>query len=272
MWEQILLGTIQGVVEWLPVSSEGILFLVKSNIWGENELKSLLETALLLHLGTFLAALVYFRKRVWALVRALIHYRTATEDNRRILVFLLIATLISGTLGYGMVVLMEGFSGGMDITSDVITLGIGILLLITAILQYRAQKGNREEVLYKNSLKEYSGIKKRDGILLGVVQSFAALPGLSRSGLTVSALLLRKFDDNIALELSFLLSLPIVLGGNIVLNWDKLSVSPLAWAGLAFSFVFGLLTIDLLLRLARKVNFAHFVLFFGVLTIIAGVI
>lgn len=267
MYEYLFLGIIQGIAEWLPVSSEGLLFLAKANFLGESDLGSLLETALFLHLGTFLAALVYFRKRVWSLLRALIRYNTATPQNKNILSFLIIATLISGILGYGLVILAENLGGELNITSDIITLGIGLLLLITAVLQYRAQKGGREENLYKNSLKECTQIKKKDGVLLGVVQSFAALPGLSRSGLTVSALLLRKFDDNIALELSFLMSLPIVLGGNIILNWDQFSVEPYAWVGLISSFVFGLLTIDLLLRLARRINFAHFVLFFAILTI-----
>lgn len=271
MWEQLVTGMIQGVVEWLPVSSEGMIFLVKSRFFEKENVGELLETALLLHLGTWFSVLIYFRKRIARLLRSLFRFRVASSADRNVLLFLLVATFISGTLGYTLVVLAERWSGSLSISSDIITLGIGALLLITAGLQYRAKRVENSEVLAKGSLKEYNNLKVRDGILLGVVQSFAALPGLSRSGLTVSALLLRKFNENIALELSFLLSLPIVLGGNIILNWDKLVVAPHVWAGVATSFVFGLLTIDLLLRLARRVNFAHFVLFFGILTIIAGV-
>lgn len=267
MFEQLILGVIQGVAEWLPVSSEGLIFLVKANFFQDSDIGSLVETALFLHLGTFLAALVYFRRRVWRLLRSLFKYKTASDIDRKTLNFLIIATVISGVIGYGLITLVETSAQYLDITSSFITLVIGLLLLVTAGLQYRAQRqvGARD-------LKEYSGIEKKDGMILGVVQSLAAMPGLSRSGLTVSALLLRKFDDNIALELSFLLSLPIVLGGNVVLNLGKFSVSPQAWVGLVASFVFGFLTIDLLLRLARKINFAHFVLFFGILTIVAAII
>jgi undecaprenyl-diphosphatase len=257
------------VAEWLPVSSEGLIFLVKTNFFQESDISVILESALFLHLGTFLAALVYFRRKVWRLLRTLFKYKGAGDNDKRILNFLIIATFVSSVLGYGLYIAVENSGPFLDMTSNVITLGIGILLLVTAGLQYRAQKNH---LAGNNNLKNYNNLSFRDGFILGFVQSLAALPGLSRSGLTVSALLLRRFNDNIALELSFLLSLPIVLGGNIVLNLDKLSLAHNEWIGLLASFVFGLLTIDLLLRLARKINFAHFVLFFGVLTILAAVI
>jgi undecaprenyl-diphosphatase len=98
------------------------------------------------------------------------------------------------------------------------------------------------------------------------------LPGLSRSGLTVAALLFRKFEDTEALRLSFLMSLPIVLGGNIILNATSFELSPVAVWGVVTSFLFGLLTIHLLFRLAKKVNFAWFAVLFGVATIAAAFI
>ena len=95
--------------------------------------------------------------------------------------------------------------------------------------------------------------KTGDGVLLGVAQGLAALPGLSRSGLTVSVLLLRKFDGATALKLSFLVSLPIVLFGNLFLNLNDFAFSAEALVGLFFSFLFGILTIDLLLKAAKKI-------------------
>ena len=135
-----------------------------------------------------------------------------------------------------------------------------MLLLTTGILQIKAKK--KEE-------KKMVDAGNKDGVLLGLVQSFASLPGLSRSGLTVSVLLLRKFRSEAALKLSFLMSLPIVLGGNIILNLDKFNFSLESFSGLLFSFVFGLLTIKLLLKTARKINFGWFVLFFGIIVIIS---
>jgi len=105
-----------------------------------------------------------------------------------------------------------------------------------------------------------------------VVQGFAALPGLSRSGLTVSTLLFRKVNEKDSLKLSFLLSLPIVLGGNILLNSEYFNFSLDSLISLSASFLFGLLTIHYLLKLAKKINFGWFVFAFGALMIIASFI
>jgi len=80
MLEGIILGIIQGITEWLPVSSEGILVLVKSNFFGEGEsLREMIGFAVFLHLGTFLAALLYFRRDVWMLLKGLVNYRSAEK-------------------------------------------------------------------------------------------------------------------------------------------------------------------------------------------------
>jgi undecaprenyl-diphosphatase len=137
------------------------------------------------------------------------------------------------------------------------------MLFITSYLQLKV----------KNSgYKEEKDLRYFDGIMIGVVQAFAALPGLSRSGLTVSALLMSKFNKQSALQLSFLLSLPIVLAGNIVLNLDKFSFDLSSLIALLASFIFGWLTIKYLLKLAQKINFAYFVLFFAILTLLAALI
>lgn len=261
MLESFILGTIQGIAEWLPVSSEGLIFLVKANFFNFGEtIREITELVLWLHLGTFLAALVYFRKEVWVLSRALFKFKSATENNQRILIFLIISTLVSGILGAILLLSLTYLEGFLTLSAKVLTLAIGILLLVTAGLQFRARGGG---------LKKADGIKGKDGVILGLAQGLAVLPGLSRSGLTVSVLLLRKFKEDTALKLSFLMSMPIVLGGNIILNMDKLSLNLESLVGLLASFIFGYLTIDVLLRVAKKINFAWFVLGFGVLTILA---
>jgi undecaprenyl-diphosphatase len=101
--------------------------------------------------------------------------------------------------------------------------------------------------------------------LLGIAQGFSSLPGLSRSGITISTLLLKKFDDTSALRLSFLMSLPVVLFGNLLLNYNEFYLSNTAIYGLLGSFVFGLLTIHALMSLSKRINFGWFVLVFAVL-------
>lgn len=263
MLENIILGTIQGIAEWLPVSSEGLIFLVKTNFFQAGTVDELIHQALFLHLGTFFAALIYFRKEVWFLLKNLFKYKKAESETKKVLNFLIISFLISGTLGYVIIRFLASWDIQLESTGKIITAGIGILLLITAVLQLKAKK---------IGLRKYANIKKGDGILLGFMQTLAALPGLSRSGLTVSALLLRKFDDHVALKLSFLMSLPITLAGNIFYNLNYFNISKETMIGLACSFIFGFITIGALLKIAKKINFGYFVLGFAILTLLAALI
>lgn len=259
MLEAIILGTIQGIVEWLPVSSEGMLVLAKVNIFGGGELEEILRMALFLHLGTFFAALIYFRKDVTRLLKSITEYKDTDTETKKILWFLVIATVISGAIGLVFLELLED----VEITSGItnfINVAIALLLVITGILQLKSQK---------DGLRSAQNIKNSDSVLLGFVQGFAALPGLSRSGLTVSTLLLRKFQDTESLRLSFLLSLPLVFLGNIALNLNEAALTAYNLIALLFAFVFGYLTIHLLLKLARKINFGYFVLIFAALLIVS---
>ncbi len=250
MLEYIILGTIQGIAEWLPVSSEGLIVLIVKNFRDVN-IYMAVRTALFLHLGTFLAALVYFRKDVLNVIKI---------KDKKLFNFLLISTLISGIIGFILLKAFVDLEKQLLLSSEMINLIIGLLLLITAYLQLKVKRqGNRE-------IKD---LDKKDGLILGLVQGFSTLPGLSRSGLTVSSLLIRKFNSQDSLKLSFLMSLPVVLGGNIILNFKEFVFSFELLIGLISSFVFGLLTIDLLLKLARKINFGYFVLIFGFLIIIS---
>lgn len=264
MYETVLLGAIQGIVEWLPVSSEAAIVLTRVYLAESPiSLSESIELALFLHMGTFLAAFVYFRKDVVEILRDLLRYPEAGEEQRRTIFFLFLATLISGLLGFGLLQLIEGLESEYRMTGSGITFLIGMLLLITGLVQLLAPD---------EGLKGPDSLGWLDGTVLGIAQGFAAMPGISRSGITVSALLLRRYRDRLSLRLSFLLSLPIVLGGNIILNYEAFYLSPRMGAGLLSSFVFGLLTIHGLLELAKSIRFEYFVFLFGGLTILASVL
>ena len=130
------------------------------------------------------------------------------------------------------------------------------MLLITGLLQLKVKK---------QGVKKETEIKNSDGALLGLAQGVAVLPGLSRSGMTVSSLLLRKFDDTTSLRLSFLMSLPIVLIGNILLSLNEFVWTSTAIYGLLFSFLFGIATIHILMKISKKINFGYFLIIFAAL-------
>lgn len=260
--QQLILGVIQGVTEWLPISSSAMSILVMTNFFGVSDLGFLIHSALFLHLGTFFAALIYFHKDIIKLTKSFFKWKQSNNEDKIIIKFLILSTIISGIIG--ILVLKFLSSIELNLTGKLITFFIGILLFFTGIVQIKVRK---------RGLKRAIDLRNSDSILLGISQGLASLPGISRSGITVSALLLRKFDDTSALRLSFLMSLPIVLFGNIILNFQDFSVvtSSAVYALLA-SFVFGVLTIHGLIKISKKINFGWFVLIFSILMIVSVLI
>ncbi|MFH1561538.1 MAG: undecaprenyl-diphosphate phosphatase [Patescibacteria group bacterium] len=259
MIEQLILGMAQGLAEWLPISSEAVLILLQTKLFGAVALTQMIQTALFLHLGTFLAALVYFRREIFNLLKI----KSWSLEEKKLAPFLLITTVISGLLGFLLLIFLGQWEEQLLSGGRWLTLLVGMLLVGTALFQFKAKEsGNRQT-------KDLSVF---DGIFLGLTQALATLPGFSRSGLTVSALLSRKFDKAVALKLSFLMSLPIVLVGNILLNFNQFFLTPQRIFGTLVSFLTGLLTIHLFLQIAKKINFAYFVFGFGLLTIISALV
>ena len=271
MLEGIVLGAIQGVTEWLPISSEAIIILVKTYFFGGNEgFLELINFALFLHLGTFLAAAWYLRDDVFALVKtALRPHRLVREgllgqgETERMFRFLALATLMSLAIGYPLLIWVLPFAEqSIVVGTKVITAFVGVLLLGTAFAQWQAKRKK------EGGRKQVGDLEYKDGLLLGIIQGFTILPGFSRSGLTISALLLRGYSDTTALRTSFLMSLPAVLGGNVLIfAREGVSLSAPMVVGSLFSFLFGMLTIHVLFRISHKLNFAYFVFFFGILTL-----
>ncbi|MCA9383105.1 undecaprenyl-diphosphate phosphatase [Candidatus Dojkabacteria bacterium] len=261
--DAIIIGIIQGIAEWLPVSSEGVIVLLENNVFHNfDNLEQLLNFALFLHLGTTCAAIVYFRKELWNIIKWILNYKNAPAQEKSLIHYLIITTAISGILGIVFLQIVENFEESLTQSSKVINILVGILLLVTAYLQFKSKNQTGEKKLPTIA----------DAILLGLTQSFAALPGLSRSGLTVSVLLLRNFDKKEALRLSFLMSIPIVIAGNILLNLNEFNAETSMLLAFLASFVFGYLTINWLLKVAEKINFAPFLVIVGILMIIASLI
>ncbi|MCK4927234.1 MAG: undecaprenyl-diphosphate phosphatase, partial [Candidatus Aenigmarchaeota archaeon] len=169
--------------------------------------------------------------------------------------FLIISTVVTGIIGLPLILFAVGFT---DFSGKAATAVIGVFLIITGILQRKA--AGREELLKR--------IGNTDSFITGIAQGFSALPGISRSGITVSALLLRKFDAERALRLSFLMSIPAVLAAEVgLLLMDMIVFDINSLAAIVSSFVFGLLTISALFRVAKKIDFSWFCIVLGILSI-----
>jgi len=263
--EIIILGIIQGFIEWLPISSQGNLVLFMVSFLGINEAEAL-SISVYLHTGTLISALIYFRKTFWNLLKAMPKYRFRTLDKRenRLITFLILSTLFTGIVGYPVFRLARTATG----FGNLFFMLIGAALIFTGIVQRKA--GN----LGNLGTRSIDDITVTDGLLLGIVQGLSAFPGMSRSGITISFLLFRRFDPESSLKISFLMSVPAVLAAEIGLNAMKglpALGSVEVILGCLVSFIVGIISIDLLLRIARKVNMWILCLVLGLITVISAI-
>lgn len=259
----VLAGIVQGIVEWLPVSSQGnlALFLTLVNV----EPDVALQLALFLQVGTTLSAATYYREDIRTAAEALPGWRPdeAYAEDNALASYIVVACLMTGLVGIPLYVFAVDLAG--QLTGGVFIAAIGVLLILTGVLQLASESvslGVRETpTLF-------------DSVLVGATQGIAILPGISRSGVTTSALLFRSYDPPAAFRLSFILSIPASLGGATltVLGAGGLpGISPTAaFVALAVSALVGYFTIDTLMRVVDRVPFWVVCFGLGGLAIVGG--
>ena len=239
----VLLGVLQGITEWIPISSEGQSMLVMMK-WLSISPAEALSYSIFLHIGTMTAVLIKFRSKF---LDALINI------DSRMTRILIVSTICTGITGIPLYFLFkESFTGGREAT-----LLIGGLLILTGLLLRFKGSGSRK----------IEDMKATDMAVLGLAQGFSILPGVSRSGTTLTVLLMRNIRQDMALVISFMISVPAVLGA-VVLD-HSIAAVPLRSAALAIfaSFVTGYISMDLLIRFAKKVNFSMFCIAVGLVTL-----
>jgi undecaprenyl-diphosphatase len=265
MLETLTLGAIQGIAEWLPISSDGMIVLAKMHLFGGGRIDDMMRLALFLHIGTTVAAIVYFRKEITALLGRLVSWRNTTPSDRATIVFYAVATFVSGVLGYGILKILEAYGDALATHTPALMILVGLALCVTGIVQMTGRKRS-------TAVKSEHDLGLPDAFLQGCLQGLAALPGVSRSGLTVAGFLFRGYAEEDALRISFMLSIPIVIAGNVVLNLDMFTWDIDMFAGLLSAGIVGYATIDILLRVAKKVPLGPFIAGFGVLVILSAFI
>lgn len=260
------LGVLQGIFEWLPISSEGNIALVLTVAFGLSATDAV-GLSLFLHAGTAVAAAVYYRGTLADLLRAVPDWqpRAAFSRNRETaeLSFLVVATLASFCAGLLAYAVLQAFVS--ELTGGAFVVLIGVLLVATGVFQ---------RVGVGVALGERETPGRFDAVLTGGLQGLAVLPGVSRSGVTTGALLLRGYEDTTAFRLSFLLSIPAAAGAAALVVLDAGGLPAIgavpALVALATSAVVGHLTIDALLRLVERVPFWIVCLGLGALAVLGG--
>ncbi len=268
MLVEIILAIIQGLLEWLPISSSGQVMIVSIGLFGLSP-EEAFSLAIWLHLGTTFAVLIKFRKDFIKIVKSLFPKKykkeKADENKRNWLIIATIGTAFTALPLYFLFkVLIEGF---LPIQGDIITLIIAGLLIVTGIILLKIKKDFGNNTIEDASEDDVY----KDGFIAGLIQGIAILPGISRSGITASAILLEDYEQDNALKLCFLMSVPVVFasiavdvlfGDNSVFGVLDL---PTICVATLVSFIVGYLSIELLIRLAKKVEFGYFCLIYGII-------
>lgn len=260
----LLAGALQGVFEWLPISSEGNLTVLLS--WLGESPSQAVAFALFLHLGTALSATVYYRSEIRTELRLLRTWRPrrATTAGYARTTFLGVATLVSGVVGVAAYAVLETVVSAL--TGGAVVIIIGVLLIGTGLFQ-RVSTGVTDATHRPPGLV--------DAVLIGVAQGIAILPGVSRSGTTTGVLLLRGYEGSTSFRLSFLLSIPAAIGGGLLAAVDTGVTGLTVTSGvvaLVSAAVVGYLTIDVLMRLVERVSFWSVCLGLGGLAVGGGVL
>lgn len=263
VWIAVLVGLVQGLLEWLPVSSEGAVALLAAVVGGFTPAAAV-QFGLFLHLGTAVAAMAYYRDEIVELLVDLRRWRprSAFSTETADLSFLVLATLATGVTGIPALLALESLLTEFEGAAFVAL--IGALLVVTGLVQRFAETISLGDRTFPNWL---------DALLVGGFQGFTILPGISRSGTTVSALLLRGHEGEASLRLSFLLSIPasIAAAGIVVVKDGLPAIDPLAGLlALVVSAIVGYLAVDTLVRVVRKVPFWSVCVGFGALAVVGG--
>ncbi len=243
-WQSIILGIIQGLAEFLPISSSGHLELFE-HILGVEEVPRLFDVCL--HIGTLLAVFIIFWKDIWSIIR---------HPKQKLTYMIIIATVPTVIIA----VLLEAL-----LPDSFSSMFLGYGFMITGILLY-----TMEMISTNYATKNLETIKGKDAFLVGCVQGIATISGISRSGSTIAGGVFFGMDRKFLARFSFLMSIPAILGA---FCWDVLklvlkgndSAVKISWfatiLGMVAAFIVGFLAIKYMLHLIRNKSFKPFAIY-----------
>lgn len=263
----IILGIVQGLTELFPVSSSAHLVILQSFLPDFHQPGVAFDATL--HLGTLFAVAFYFRDDIWKMIKAFAPQKDQAEgisgyDDavilRNLVLYLIIGTIPAVIAG----VLFIDYIHGIFASAS----AAAFFLIITGFLLFFSDR-------VKNTGRDEKDINMTDSVLIGLAQSLALLPGISRSGATITAGIFRKLNRTAAAKFSFLLSLPVVCGAVIfeARYFEQIPSAEISlyFAGAICSAITGLISLKLfflIIREARLKFFAYYCWAFGTFTLL----
>jgi undecaprenyl-diphosphatase len=254
--QAVVLGIVQGLTEFLPISSSGHLIIFQ-HIFGLREAELLFGISV--HLGTLAAVIVFLREELISMLTAVfkgigqlrhpqLFWRTGWQDRDIRLAFLIvIGSVPTAILGLLFKQVAETLFSTLLI--------VGIDLIITGLLLWMTRR-------FQKTGRSMDTLSIRDALIIGTVQGFAIMPGISRSGSTISAGIFLGINHELAARFSFLLSIPAVFGATLLSFKDFMEAGGMAWqtwlAGALASGIVGYLSLKLLILIVKKGNLFSF--------------
>ena len=286
VFQSIILGLIQGIAEFLPISSSGHLQVVQK-LFKLDEVPLLYD--IILHVATLLAVCIFFRKKIanlfcvlyrWIFKKTQLNSIDETdfisgtdERGRKAIIAVLISTLVTGVIGIFTKKLIDNDQISIKITCAgfIVT---ALLLIFSSLLE----KFSAKTMTQKKELQQQKGISALQAVIIGIMQGFGTLPGISRSGSTIAGAQLSGVKRETAGEFSFIISIPAILGAFVLELKDFLETKTeqtlnivAVIAGSLSAFVFGYLALAFLMKIIKKGKlefFACYLIPLGILGII----
>jgi undecaprenyl-diphosphatase len=248
--ETILLAIVQGVTEWFPVSSSGHLVIFQQLL----EINVPVSFDVMLHVGTLISVIAVFWRDIIKIIKSVFKFNFKTEEGKLFL-YLIVGSIPTAIIG----LLFKDFFESLFTN----LLAVGVFLIINGFILFFTK--------YANGMKK---LNFYDSIIIGISQGISIIPGISRSGITISAGLLRKLDKKIVIRYSFLLSLLAISGATLIKSKDLvLGQIPydVTLIGIIISALVGYFALKTVIKLLvnkKFHNFAYYCWIVGIIIII----
>jgi undecaprenyl-diphosphatase len=268
----VILGIVQGISEWLPISSKTQILAASTYLLNLN-FQQAYTFGLFMEIGTVAAAIIYFRNDIAALISVLLGSKD--RMRRRLFKYVLVTTVITGIIGVPLYLVADSVTG---VTVGIPMLIIGFVLIGDALFIRHSRKKRSERAAKP---RKFADLTFKEYVVIGIMQGIAALPGVSRSGITTSAMLVMDVEADEAFRLSFLIGIfatAAAFGVTLVFSNANVSaaLAGIGVAGLAVAIVtatiVSLFLIDFLIKVASKSKIVYLTAALGAIAIGSGLL
>ncbi len=253
-----ILGIIQGLTEFLPVSSSGHLVIFQT-LFGFETPPVFFD--ILLHLATLIAVVFFVRRELWRIIINIFKPKTL---EFRLFILLVIASVPTAVIGILFNEWIESLFSSVKI--------VGAMLLVTGVMLFLTNKKN-----ICSGIKNVGQVRIIDAIMIGIAQGMAVMPGISRSGFTISTGLFCRLERELAAKFSFILAIPAILGATVFKFKEGIAEIQTDWLlmlpGFILAMVVGFLSLGLLLKIIKEWKlyyFSYYCWLIGIIVLVVG--